>query len=77
MKFSKYNIIVKDDNGQRYLFNTFSGSCFSVDAEEAAAIEGKDISLLNEDTIEQFSMSGVLIKDDLDEDSIFSYYHGF
>ena len=74
MKFSKYNLLVSTkDADQTYLFNTFNGSCLEIDKFSSDAIASSSISMLDEETKRLFMKTGILIRDSLDEDKMFSY----
>lgn len=74
MKFSKFNLILRDKKyEQPVLFNTLSGSTFFVDEKIAAAVETRDLSVLDEMGREYLTRAGVIIEDCMNEDNIFTY----
>jgi len=77
MKFSKYNLIVPGkDEEQFFLFNTFNGSCFNIDRLTADIVRKKSIESLSEENKELFTLSNVIIQDNINEDHIFAYLQG-
>ena len=74
MKFSKFNLLVPNcNNNQQYLFNTFNGSCLDIDNATADIIKAKDVQQLDKETMTLFTKTGILIKDAIDENNVFSY----
>ena len=77
MKFSKYNLLLPSKKkGNYYLFNTFNGSCYEVDNNIANIVKNNSINDLKEDVKELFSLSGVIIADEINEDNVLSYMQG-
>lgn len=74
MKLSKYNLFIPVLNEEEcVLFNTFNGSCLKIEKDVVLTLKKQDISLLEQDDLELFKKTGILIPDNVDEDRILSY----
>ena len=77
MKFSKYNLFLPSKNeGRQYLFNTFNGSCYEINNTIADIVKNASMGDLKEEVRELFSLSGVIISDEMNEDHVLSYMQG-
>lgn len=79
MKYSQYNLIIKDKQVEKDKFilcNTFSGETFLIDRNTKDMIENKEIEALGEKTINAFISAGVILEnDDFDEILVNRYFH--
>lgn len=74
MKYSKYNLVVKQGE-KTILFNTLQGHCVEIDEEIKNSIVDKNIEVLNTDTLNLFKRCNIVIDDKVDEKRIFTYFH--
>ena len=76
MKYSKFNLVVTDEKTKKViLFNTLQGNCLEIDDITKKTIEENDISKLDKDFIDICVQYGMIVRDDIDENRIFSYFH--
>lgn len=76
MKFSKFNLIVTDEeSGKIILFNTLHGNCIEIEEELKEHIESNLLTQLDMKTQEMFKQLGIIISDQVDENRIFRYFH--
>lgn len=76
MKFSKFNLIVQDEETKNIiLFNTLQGNYIEIDKDTKEKIEKNDIKDLDKETKKLFIESGVIINNNIEENRIFSYFH--
>lgn len=76
MKFSKYNLIIKDkDKDRNILFNTLYGECFEITDETTKIIENKQIQQLDDGDIILFKEKSIIIEDNINENNYVEYFH--
>lgn len=76
MKYSKFNIFIKREGGDSYfLFNTNTGSTFLIDESIKQKIENGVIDFLSNEEKNEYEGAGILLKDEIDENRIFSYHY--
>jgi len=79
MKFSKHNLVISDSElgFDKYLLcNTFSGATFLIDKEMKNKVENEVIEGIDQEVIEQFVASNILLEDEkIDEARIHSYFY--
>ena len=72
MKFSKFNLIIKEGD-KRILFNTLSGECFKISIDVAEMIENNLLDQLNKELYDDFVEKGIIVDDQVEENRYFSY----
>ena len=70
MKLSYYNIHFPY-NGKYILYNTLKGSVFVIDEQVHHLLEKNEISSLGEDFLKTFIENGIIVEDELDEESVY------
>ena len=76
MKYSKFNLIVPDEKtGKIILFNTLQGHCLEIDSDTKKMVENREIENLESGVLQLFLHHGIIIKDEIDENKIFDYFH--
>lgn len=73
MKFSDYNIFIKDNDGTYILTNTFTGSMFRIDEDVKNKIKNNNIEAFNDKDIEDYKKSGIIIDNEIDEKKYLDY----
>ena len=72
MKFSKFNLIIKEGN-KRVLFNTLSGECFKISTGVEEIIDNNLPDQLNKELYDDFLKKGIIVDDQVEENRYFSY----
>ena len=72
MKFSKFNLIIKEGN-KRVLFNTLSGECFKISTGVEEIIDNNLPDQLNKELYDDFVEKGIIVDDQVEENRYFSY----
>ena len=72
MKYSKYNLII-DDKKDFLLFNTLNGNTFLINNETKNLINNNKIEDLDEDTLNKFIKSKIIIQDNFNESQFLNY----
>lgn len=75
MKYSKFNLLVDTKDNKKLLFNTMTGSNFTISDDVCMAIKNGDINVLEEDIRNNFLKHGIIVDDRADENKYFTYYH--
>lgn len=75
MKFSKYNLLVPEQD-KFILFNTLTGGCVELKNKEKDDILNNRQENFSQDDLNMFIRLGIIIEDHVDESKIVKYYHG-
>jgi uncharacterized protein len=70
MKLSYYNIFFPLDETY-ILYNTLKGSIFVIDSQVKDLLENNNISSLDEEYIQTFTENGILVEDELNEQTVY------
>lgn len=73
MKFSKFNLIIKNDE-ESVLFNTLTGHCFRISDSIIPIINENRADRLEQSIYDDFMSKGVIIEDSVQEDRMFDYF---
>lgn len=75
MKFSDFNIITENDEGNQVLFNSMSGSIFELDQRVTEIFKNNDLSLLSPEEIETLTLHQIIVKDESFQLETYNYGH--
>ncbi|MCI8891937.1 MAG: SPASM domain-containing protein [Eubacterium sp.] len=73
MKFSKFNLIIKN-NEESVLFNTLTGHCFRISDSMIPIINENRTNQLEKSIYNDFVAKGIIIEDKVQEDRMFDYF---
>ena len=74
MKFSKYNLIIKQRDTS-ILFNTLSGEIYSLDSRLESAVKNEDPNLLSAQAKEHFLRSHIILDNNYDEERVYRHIY--
>ena len=74
MKFSKYNLIIKQGDTS-ILFNTLSGEIYSLDSRLESAVKNEDPNLLSAQAKEHFLRSHIILDNNYDEERVYRHIY--